>query len=69
MCTEQQHVETNLKATLAGISVVFSFQNENRTHFCDTKGAHSAVLYLGAECRDILLVMQVIPVLGEHLVF
>lgn len=59
--SEQQHVETNLKATLAGISVVFSFQNENQTHFCDTKGAHSAVLYLGAECRDILLVTQVCP--------
>ena len=25
-----QHVETNLKATIAGISVVFAFHDENR---------------------------------------
>ncbi|XP_048433003.1 autophagy-related protein 2 [Pyrus x bretschneideri] len=58
---EQQHVETNLKAALAGISVVFSFQDEKQTHFCDSKGVDSDVLYLGAECRDILLVSQVCP--------
>ncbi|KAM1790718.1 hypothetical protein ACFX12_034755 [Malus domestica] len=58
---EQQHVETNLKAALAGISVVFSFQDEKQTHFCDNKGVDSDVLYLGAECRDILLVTQVCP--------
>ncbi|XP_062022613.1 autophagy-related protein 2 isoform X2 [Rosa rugosa] len=59
---EQQPVETNLKATLAGISVVFPFQDENQNHLCDTKGdlgSSSDVLYLCVECRDILLAMQV----------
>lgn len=70
LCTEQQPVETNLKATLAGISVVFPSQDENQNHLCDTKidlGSSSDVLYLCAECRDILLVMQVITVLWERL--
>ncbi|KAL6213423.1 hypothetical protein ACLB2K_012870 [Fragaria x ananassa] len=59
---EQQPVETNLKATLAGISVVFPFQDENQNDFCDTKGnlgSSSDVLYLSMESQDILLVMQV----------
>ncbi|KAF8405048.1 hypothetical protein HHK36_009945 [Tetracentron sinense] len=39
--SEQQHVETNLKATVAGISVVFSFHNEDQKHSCDLKGDHT----------------------------
>ena len=66
--TEQQHVETNLKATIAGISVVFAFHDENQRHSCDLGGAQanvgSNVHYLGAECRDMLFILQVIILLG-----
>ena len=69
--TEQHHVETNLKATVAGISVVFAFHDENPRHSCDLGGAQanvgSDVHYLGAECRDMLFVLQVIIVLGVFL--
>lgn len=68
LCTEQQHVETNLKATFAGISVFLCFQDGNKKYPCD-KGdqinAASYIPYLGAECRDILLVVQVITVAGN----
>ena len=61
--TEQQHVETNLKATIAGISIVFAFHDENQRHSCDLGGAQanvgSNVRYLGAECRDMLFISQV----------
>ena len=61
--TEQQHVETNLKATIAGISIVFAFHDENQRHSCDLGGAQanvgSNVHYLGAECRDMLFISQV----------
>ncbi|XP_034681405.1 autophagy-related protein 2 isoform X10 [Vitis riparia] len=63
--TEQQHVETNLKATIAGISVVFAFHDENQRHSCDLGGAQANVglnvHYLGAECRDMLFILQVSP--------
>ncbi|XP_060676468.1 autophagy-related protein 2 isoform X1 [Ziziphus jujuba] len=62
--SEQQHVETNLKATFAGISVFLSFQDENKKYPCD-KGdqinAASYIPHLGAECRDIQLGVQVCP--------
>ncbi|KAF3435392.1 hypothetical protein FNV43_RR22481 [Rhamnella rubrinervis] len=62
--SEQQHVETNLKATFSGISVFLSFQDENKKYPCDMDkqiNAASYVPYLGAECRDILLVVKVCP--------
>nr|CAN60185.1 hypothetical protein VITISV_022258 [Vitis vinifera] len=59
---EEQHVETNLKATIAGISIVFAFHDENQRHSCDLGGAQanvgSNVHYLGAECRDMLFISQ-----------
>ncbi|KAA8545884.1 hypothetical protein F0562_020665 [Nyssa sinensis] len=65
MPTEQQHVETNLKATFAGISVFFSFLDEERKHLSDLKGDQmnvgSNVHYLGAKCKDMLLVLKVCP--------
>lgn len=66
--TEQPDVETNLKATIAGISVVFAFDDENPRQSRDLGGAQanvgSDVHYLGAECRDMLFVLEVIIVLG-----
>ncbi|KAK6946119.1 Vacuolar protein sorting-associated protein 13-like, N-terminal domain [Dillenia turbinata] len=63
--TEQQHVETNFKATIAGISVLFSLNDE------DTRPAHdlnnekinicSSAHYLTAECQHILLILEVCP--------
>lgn len=65
---EQQHVETNVKAAIAGISVVFAFHDENQRHSCDQCGDQanvgSYVHYLGAECRDMLFSSQVIIMLG-----
>ncbi|KAF8406332.1 hypothetical protein HHK36_008419 [Tetracentron sinense] len=62
---EQQHIETNLKATVARISVVFSLHDEDKKHSCDLNGDRtmfgSNVHYLGAKCRDLLLVLQICP--------
>ncbi|XP_062091472.1 autophagy-related protein 2 [Humulus lupulus] len=63
--SEQQHIETNLKANFAGVSVFLSFQDEDQKVIFRSKGdqinADSYIPYLGAECRDILLSMQVCP--------
>ncbi|KAL5541102.1 hypothetical protein UlMin_043388 [Ulmus minor] len=62
--SEQQHVETNLKATLAGVSVFLSFQDEKQKCLFDTDGqatGGSFVPYLGAECKDIFLLMKIRP--------
>ncbi|KAA8536189.1 hypothetical protein F0562_028667 [Nyssa sinensis] len=61
--TEQQHVQTNLRATVAEISVFFSFLDEDPKQLSDPKGdrmnAGSNVHYLGAKCKDMLLILQV----------
>lgn len=58
---EQKHVETNLKATFAGISFRFSFLDEDQFHSRDHKpSANSYVHYIGAKFKDTLLVLQVI---------
>lgn len=66
--TEQQHVETNLKANFAGVSVFLFFQDEDQKFMLETKGdqtnSGSHVTYLGAECQDIFLYVQVIMVCG-----
>lgn len=61
MHTEQQHVQTNLKATFAGISILFSFYDEDQQQSRDPKGDQIKVgfHYVGAECKDIVLLMQV----------
>lgn len=67
MYTEQQHVETNLKATFAGISVFLSFKDEKKTSLFDNGEQIRAapfVPYIGAECRDIHLVVQVMILTG-----
>lgn len=57
---EQQHVQTNLKATFAGVSIVFSFYDDQK-HSRDWTNVGSHIHYVGAECRDISLVVQVYP--------
>ncbi|KAJ4965491.1 hypothetical protein NE237_017340 [Protea cynaroides] len=54
---EQKHVETNFKATVAGISVILSFHDEEQKHACDFKSTH----YLGAKCGDVILVLRNTP--------
>lgn len=61
--SEQQHVETNLKANFAGVSVFLSFQDEDEKFMFHGDGDQTSaglyVPYLGAEYQDILFVVQV----------
>ncbi|KAK3025601.1 hypothetical protein RJ639_042099 [Escallonia herrerae] len=63
--SEQKHVETSLKATIAGVSVLFSFVDEDHKIFCDPKGDQENgrlyVHYIGATFKDMLFVLQVCP--------
>ncbi|XP_061367133.1 autophagy-related protein 2 [Gastrolobium bilobum] len=61
--SEQQHVETNLRATFAGVSVILSFCDE-QNHFYDPKINKMVGLqidYLGAECNEIVFSLEVRP--------
>lgn len=55
-----------MKAAFAKISVVLSFHNEDQSHLSDPEGDQVNIHYLGAECKDISLCLQVINVLGEY---
>lgn len=61
----EQHVETNLKATLAGISVLFSLLEGDLEHSFDLESVWTNVgsraHYLGAKFQDMVLVLQVCP--------
>ncbi|XP_052734169.1 autophagy-related protein 2 isoform X7 [Vigna angularis] len=62
--SEQQHMETNFSATFAGVSVVLSCCVDEQKKFSDTEIGHKDGLqidYLGAECNDIVLALQVCP--------
>ncbi|GLT37479.1 hypothetical protein SLA2020_117940 [Shorea laevis] len=62
--SEQQHVQTNLKATFARISIIFSLHDEDWNHMNDQNGqihVGSNVHFLEAECSDFFLAMQVCP--------
>ncbi|KHN31066.1 Autophagy-related protein 2 [Glycine soja] len=62
--SEQQHTETNLRATFAGISVVLSFCVDEQNNFSEPEIGHKVGLqidYLGAECNDIFIALQVCP--------
>ncbi|XP_024029007.1 autophagy-related protein 2 [Morus notabilis] len=63
--SEQQHVETNLKANFSGVSVFLSFQDEDQKFMFHADGDRTSaglyVPYLGVECQDILLIVQVCP--------
>ncbi|XVE93352.1 hypothetical protein REPUB_Repub01dG0184500 [Reevesia pubescens] len=58
---QQQHVQTNFKAAFAGISIVLSFHDEDQDHLCDLVNVSSNIHYLGIECRDTSLLVQVCP--------
>lgn len=63
LLTEKQHVETNLKVTVAGISLMFCFQDESGDlqsglKPCQEKIAYS-YHYLALECADISLILKV----------
>ncbi|XP_034927983.1 autophagy-related protein 2 isoform X1 [Populus alba] len=63
--SEDQHVQTTLKATLAGVSVLLSFQDEDQEYLCGQKSDQNTVgleiRCLSAECKDIFVVLQVCP--------
>lgn len=55
-------METNLRATFAGISVVLSFCVDEQNNFSEPEIGHKVGLqidYLGAECNDIVIALQV----------
>ncbi|OWM79230.1 hypothetical protein CDL15_Pgr003402 [Punica granatum] len=63
--SEQQHVETNLNTAVAGISLIFSFHDEDELH---TSGLHcyqekidSYLHYIVLDSSDIHLALQVCP--------
>ncbi|KAK7826810.1 autophagy-related protein 2 [Quercus suber] len=57
--TEQQHVETTVKAAFAEISVMLSFHDEDQKNLCDPEDDLVNVHCLAAECRDIVLLLKV----------
>nr|DAD41239.1 TPA_asm: hypothetical protein HUJ06_015562 [Nelumbo nucifera] len=63
--SEQQHVETNLKATIAGVSVVLSLHDEYQKHSCNLMSDDATFVenihYLNMKCLDLLLVLQICP--------
>ncbi|RZC48420.1 hypothetical protein C5167_016847 [Papaver somniferum] len=60
---EQQPVRTNLKATIAGVAVVLSLNDEGQKYSCDKIGnpgnVGRNVHFLGMNCQDILLDLQI----------
>lgn len=60
----EQLVETNIKATLAGISVLFSLLDNDHEHsrHVESVGTNvgSRAHYLGAKFEDMVLVLQVL---------
>ncbi|CAJ1939433.1 unnamed protein product [Sphenostylis stenocarpa] len=62
--SEKQHMETNLRATFAGISVVLSCCVDELNKSSDHEIDHMMGLeidYLGAECNEIDFALQVCP--------
>lgn len=55
-------METNLRATFAGIAVTLSFCDDEQNHFSDPEIGHKVGLqidYLGAVFNDIVIALQV----------
>ena len=55
-------METNLRATFAGITIVLSFCDEEQSQFYDPKLDNLVGLkidYIGATCNEIVLTVQV----------
>lgn len=59
--TEQKHVETNLKANIAGVTLLFSFVDEDPEHLHNQRHARPYVHYLGAKFQNTLFILQVCP--------
>ncbi|KAF8013693.1 hypothetical protein BT93_I1529 [Corymbia citriodora subsp. variegata] len=63
--SEQQHVETNLRVSIAGMSLMFSLHDEDEGNFQESNNDQENVGFdyhcLGAECRDISLMVQICP--------
>lgn len=61
--SDQQHLETNIRATVAKVSLLFSFIDEEERHRCtvdaDKGNAGFYVHYISASFQDLLLVLQV----------
>lgn len=61
--SDQQHLETNLRATIAKVSLLLSFIDEEERHHCtmdaDKGNAGFYVHYINANFQDLLLVLQV----------
>ncbi|OIS96357.1 PREDICTED: autophagy-related protein 2 isoform X1 [Nicotiana attenuata] len=61
--SDQQHLETNLRATVAKVSLLFSFIDEEERHCCsvdaDKGDAGFCVHYVSANFQDLLLLLQV----------
>ncbi|KAJ6692542.1 AUTOPHAGY-RELATED 2 ISOFORM A [Salix purpurea] len=63
--SEDQHVQTNLKVTFAGVSVLLYFQDEDQEYLYGQKSDRNniglEICCLGAECKDVFVVLQVCP--------
>ncbi|KAI3441378.1 Autophagy-related protein 2 [Psidium guajava] len=63
--SEQQHIETNLRASIAGMSLMFSLHDEDEGNFPELNDDQENVSFdyhcLGAECGDISLMVQICP--------
>ncbi|CAN4107707.1 unnamed protein product [Withania somnifera] len=61
--SDQQHLETNIRATVAKVSLLLSFIDEEERHHCtvdaDKGNAGFYVHYINANFQDLLLVLQV----------
>ncbi|XP_047337789.1 autophagy-related protein 2 [Impatiens glandulifera] len=63
--TDQQHVQTNLKVTISGISVILSLLDNDQQQSCGVnnhlKDIGSKVHYIAVKSRDIQIDLQVCP--------
>lgn len=61
--SDQQHLETNIRITVAKVSLLFSFIDEEERHCCtvdsDKGNTSFYVHYISASFEDLLLVLQV----------
>ncbi|XP_050212203.1 autophagy-related protein 2 [Mercurialis annua] len=63
--SEQQHIQTNLEAAVARISIILSFQDDYQDYLYNSKGNQSSSdsndHYMVAECHEIFVALQVCP--------
>uniref|UniRef100_A0A7N0T1I9 Autophagy-related protein 2 n=1 Tax=Kalanchoe fedtschenkoi TaxID=63787 RepID=A0A7N0T1I9_KALFE len=62
---EQKHIEANVRASLASVSLIFSFNDDNHYKSCDSKEGRINVMacrqYLVVDVQTLLLDLQVCP--------